>query len=212
MSCDNAFLSSYIQYSREKNMKKILLAGLLSGIAPLNAMAEMHKLSGLYAGTFLNSSVLEIKAQGLTFEGSRETGFGLNLGYNLEFINAFMLGFEVQKASNVGSLELLNLVDYTTENAITFSLLPAIKVNKTSLVYARLGKGSVDVIAISRVTGAKEKDSVDYTTVGIGYKSSVVDNLSLSIEYTQNTGSKSSVDYTADYTASIFSVGAQYNF
>ncbi len=148
-------------------MKKILLAGLLSGIAPLNAMAEMHKLSGLYAGTFLNSSVLEIKGQGLTFEGSRETGFGLNLGYNLEFINAFMLGFEVQKASNVGSLELLNLADYTTENAITFSLLPAIKVNKTSLVYARLGKGSVDATETYRVTigatpaGTKEKDSVE---------------------------------------------------
>lgn len=195
-------------------MKKILLAGLFAGIAPLSVMAEMHKLSGVYAGISLNSSVLEIESQGITFKGDRETGLGLNLGYNLEFINQFMLGFEVQTADNVGSLNVLNLADYTTENAITFSFLPAIKISDTSLVYARLGKGSVDVKETYRVTigatpaGTQNKDRVDYTIVGIGYKSYIVDNFSLSIEYTQNTGSESSVDYTA----SIFSVGALYNF
>lgn len=186
-------------------MKKLTIAALLAASFGMSAV-QAAGFDGLYVGADAtsNTAKLDVTSPGVlvsTGEGSRQLGFGINLGYGKTFGNFYLAG-EAAYAVNQGetgttpaSLTSNGVTDNgnlsgKARNVRSLSILPGFVVSKDALIYARLGKGVMD--AEVNFYGTKGTTSytgdIDIITKGIGMEYKFNPAMSFRAEFNVSDG------------------------
>ncbi|NPA72160.1 MAG: porin family protein [Gammaproteobacteria bacterium] len=196
-------------------MKKIIMAAVLA--STFGAAQASEKFNSGYVGVTAGSYSAEGKINGTKVKGDgAELGLGVVVGFHHRFAGSkFVLGGEGQIQQNLGKASCVTcynggLASGDIKQAWNISVLPGFLVGDDSLLYARLGFGSVNYER--KVGSFQATDDVDSSTYGLGYKAFVNEATSLSVEYKSVKASKSyGVDKIEFDTAGI-EVGVQYQF
>lgn len=203
-------------------MKKTILAALAASVFATGA-AQAAGFDGFYVGANLtsNTAKVDVSAPNLNFstgEGSRQMGFGINLGYGMTF-GQFYLAGEAAYAINQGETGTANIsgvnVSGKANNIKSISVLPGFVVNKDLLIYARLGKGTVDaeVTASAGNVSRTTSGDIDIITKGIGLEYSMNKNLAIRAEFSVSDGDKTFDNGEKDtVSANSLAAGIQYRF
>lgn len=198
-------------------MKKIIFGALITSMAMTTAV-QANKLDGAFvAGSIsLNSAEMTMKDSGPKFTLSNDgnnMGFGLNVGYGQSF-DQFYLGADIGYKTSIGKAKLTVspiTAEIEAKNLMVVSILPGFYVQPETLLFARLGMGTVDTAF--NLTGESEyKSSSDGTIIGFGAKHIINNNITGVFEYQQVTGDKTRGTTKNELTATSFNFGLQYNF
>ena len=138
----------------------------------------------------------------------------MNLGYGALF-NTFYLGAEVGARTGSGKAEYSDgLATIEGKESWDISLLPGFLLNDSTLVYGRVGMGSVNGKSKVPAVGYSKSDDFDTVVWGLGFETPMMTNVLGRIEVSRtsfekkysSTGEKWSGDATA------ISVGIQSYF
>jgi OOP family OmpA-OmpF porin len=203
-------------------MKKTILAALAASVLA-TGVAQAAGFDGFYAGANLtsNTAKVDVSAPNLNFstgEGSRQMGFGINLGYGMTF-GQFYLAGEAAYAINQGETGTATIsgvnVSGKANNIKSISILPGFVVNKDLLIYARLGKGTVDAEVTASAGNVSQTTSgdIDIITKGIGLEYAINKNLAVRAEFSVSDGDKTFESGEKDtVSANSLAAGIQYRF
>lgn len=203
-------------------MKKTILAALAASVLATGAV-QAAGFNGFYAGAAVtaNTAKIDISSPTVNFgtgEGSRQMGFGINLGYGMTF-GQFYLAGEAAYAINQGETGTATIngvnVSGKANNVKSISILPGFVVNKDLLIYARLGKGTVDgeLVLSSGNTSISDSGDIDIITKGIGLEYTVSKNLAVRGEFSVSDGDKSfDTGQKNTITANSLAAGVLYRF
>lgn len=203
-------------------MKKTILAALAASVLATSA-AQAAGFDGFYAGANLtsNTAKADVSVPNLSFstgEGSRQMGFGINLGYGMTF-GQFYLAGEAAYAINQGETGTANIsgvnVSGKANNIKSISVLPGFVVNKDLLIYARLGKGTVDAEVTASAGNVSQTTSgdIDIITKGIGLEYAINKNLAVRAEFSVSDGDKTFANGEKDtISANSLAAGVLYRF
>lgn len=202
-------------------MKRIVLSTLVASMA-FASSAQANKLDGFFGGVnlSLNSAELDIKIPGVgsaTVSNDGQTfGFGANAGWGMSF-NQFYLGADFGYKSNGGDSKISAggaSIKSEAKNLMALSILPGFYVQPETLIFGRLGKGTLDVTLKASAPGVSDSatESADGMVLGFGVKHLFTNKISGVFEYQRLTGDKSVGGDKFDLTANSFNFGAQYNF
>jgi hypothetical protein len=197
-------------------MKKTLLALSLLG-ASLNTFAADTAFEGPYVGASLNfvnlENDIEVLGTKLSFDNDgTNIGLGLNLGYGASF-NDFYLAVEAGLSTGNGkSKSEYNGVEITVEGqqGWNISILPGYLVDNSTLIYGRLGLGSIQ----GKVSALElsDTDDIDTTVLGLGVQKSFSETLSARVELSQTSFDETinNVDYSGTATAVSFGIQSKF--
>jgi hypothetical protein len=159
----------------------------------------------------------------------------IGMGYNFGFSENYILGIGAAlypgHSRSVGTTLVTNLPGgvtsvkygtYDVSNIFSFSLLPGYVINKSHLVYAKVGYAGSTLNANSPGNYPQQSTRVNGTVYGIGYKQLITESIYFFGEgnYAVNrakavtvvTDSGAIVKSTADATGYDFVFGVGYNF
>jgi opacity protein-like surface antigen len=203
-------------------MKKLTIAALFAASFSVSAV-QAARFNGFYVGADVtsNTAKLDVSAPGLNFstgEGSRQMGFGIDLGYGKTFGKFYLAGEAVyainQGETGTASISGVN-VSSKARNVKSISILPGFVVNKDLLIYARLGKGTIDgetTFSAGNVSSTTSGD-IDIITKGIGLEYSMNKNLAIRAEFSVSDGDKTFANGEKDtVSANSLAAGIQYRF
>ena len=196
--------------------KKTLLALTISATA-MSAQATNSVFEGPYMGATL--SMLNLDADYKETAGSLDfsndgtaAGVGVNLGYG-GLNGSFYGAVEVAFKTNYGKAEdATGLAKINGKDGWELSLLPGFLINETSLIYGRIGMGSINGEVSVPIAGLSQSDDIDLTIWGLGFQKMFTENLSAKVEYVRGNFSKKESNYEIEGDSSGIILGAQYTF
>ena len=196
--------------------KKTLLALTLSTMS-VAAFAGNSSFEGPYVGATI--SMLNTDADFKVDEGTvkvdsdgNNAGYGLSLGYgalNGSFYGAVEAAFRVNYGTSEDSTGLLKT---DVKDGWELSFLPGYLVDETTLIYARIGFGSVNAELSLPSIGMSETDDLDSMVWGLGFQKAFTDQVSAKLEYNRTSFNKKYTGLEIDGDSSGLSLGVQYRF
>jgi opacity protein-like surface antigen len=208
-------------------MKKTIIAVLAASVFATGA-AQAAGFDGFYVGADVtaNTAKLDVSSPDpapdknfSTGEGSRQMGFGIDLGYGKTFGQFYLAGEAVyainQGQTGTASISGVN-VSSKARNVKSISILPGFVVNKDLLIYARLGKGTVDgetTVSFDNVILSSTRGDIDIITKGIGLEYSMNKNVAIRAEFSVSDGDKTFDNGEKEtVSANSLAAGFQYRF
>lgn len=194
--------------------KKTLLALTVSAIAVSTSVAA-SPFEGPYVGATLGMMKTDISGKSTIgkvkfSEDGAETNVGLNIGYaaiNGSFFGAVEAGYR----ENYGEAkESITQAKFKGKHGWEVSVLPGYLINKTTLVYGRLGMGSVK--GELSVLGMSGSEDIDTTVWGLGFQKAFTNQLSVKLEYNRTNFDDKIDGVKVRGDSSGFMLGAQYSF
>jgi len=196
--------------------KKTLLAASLSALS-FTAIAGATPFEGVYVGASLNFANFEFDAKNSvsSFDNDgTDAALGLNLGYGALF-NTFYLGTEVGVKTSNGKANTANgLATFKANESWDISVLPGFLLNDSTLVYGRIGMGSMNGKLKDSSIGYSKADNFDTMVWGLGFETPFTQNLLGRFEVSRTAFDKkyssTAQEWSGDSTA--ISLGIQSNF
>jgi opacity protein-like surface antigen len=200
-------------------MKKLALAALLASSVLAISEANSAGYNGFYMGADIGASKQESNNG---FSGD-QANIGINLGFGGVFNNGFYLAGEVGVRNSGGeATKTTNITISGTTYAYKFasktnttkiiSIIPGFVVNKSTLIYARLGRGNADYENTETIADvnyqSKTNGNYDFNIYGLGLNYLVTSNLSVVAEINRATV----MDTNTDARATNLSAGVIYRF
>jgi opacity protein-like surface antigen len=198
--------------------KKTLLALGLATLS-MGAFASNSTFEGPYVGASVNkvdlSADVRSNAASIDFSNEgRNLGLGFNLGYGV-LNNNFYCAVEAGIRSGSGEAEGEYsgvVVKIEGEQSWDVSLLPGFKVNDSTLIYGRIGMGSMSGKAVIPGTTYSSTEDLDTMIWGLGLQALYSEALSGRLEVSKTSFDKKFESERWVGEATALSIGIQYGF